>query len=64
VFAAPNVDAILRMAATSAVIGVVVHVVVSALRALWRTTNPAVRAAPLLLAALLFACRFLPEHLP
>ena len=63
-FAAPNVDAIVRMAAISAVIGVVANVVFGGLRALWRATNPVVRAAPLLIALLLLGCRTLPEHMP
>jgi len=64
IFAAPNVDAIVRMAAISAGIGVVSHVVFVCFRAFWRASNPMVRAAPLIVAVLLLGCRMLPEHMP
>jgi hypothetical protein len=64
IFAAPNVDAIVRMAAISAVIGVVANLAFGGLRALWRASHPVLRAAPLLLALLLLGCRLLPEHMP
>lgn len=46
VVAAPSVDAILRMAAVAAVIGVVAHALLGAARALWRVARPAPRPTP------------------
>ena len=64
VFAAPRLDVILQMAGASALIGGVGHLAYGAVRAVWRSRNPLVRAAPLLLAALLLGYRLLPAPRP